>query len=473
MKIVTIGSAIALSGLSATALYAGQPPDSVTSDAYLNTAMGTSALANNAVPAQACVPYALYVLNQLASYYDSSCANTAAGASALKFNLTGGSNTAFGVFAMQANTSGSYNTAIGTMALYENTTGYSNSAFGAYALFSNTTGKWNTATGIYSLNANTTGTGNTAVGRGTMIKSNADNNVALGMKSMHWNTAGSSNTAAGAYSLFNNLAGNNLTAVGFQALASNTTGSGNNAQGYQAMYSNTTGSNNAAIGEGALFANVTGVGNNAIGLTALENMTAGNRNTAVGNNAGLYLGSGSYNTYIGWESGPASGGTPASENYVTRIGVTYHDPNAPGSPTTYISGIYGVPLSGNAVVVTSTGQLGVASVSSERFKTDVAAMGPKTEKLAQLRPVTFKLKTDAQGALQYGLIAEEVARVYPELVIRDEHGRIDGVRYDELAPMLLNEVQKDHAVIESLARQNEVMQKQIAALIARTAATGP
>jgi hypothetical protein len=99
-------------------------------------------------------------------------------------------------------------------------------------------------------------------------------------------------------------------------------------------------------------------------------------------------------------------------------------------------------LSGNAVVVTSSGQLGVAAVSSERFKTAIAPMGTNSEKLQELRPVTFKLKSDATGMRQYGLIAEEVAKVYPELVIRDASGRIDGVRYDELAPMLLNEVQK-------------------------------
>jgi hypothetical protein len=109
---------------------------------------------------------------------------------------------------------------------------------------------------------------------------------------------------------------------------------------------------------------------------------------------------------------------------------------------TFIAGIYNVPLSGQTVVVNSFGQLGVSSVSSERFKTGIATMGSNTEKLGQLRPVTFKLKTDAKSTLQYGLIAEEVAKVYPELVIRDEKGRIDGMRYDELAPMLLNELQK-------------------------------
>jgi Chaperone of endosialidase len=110
----------------------------------------------------------------------------------------------------------------------------------------------------------------------------------------------------------------------------------------------------------------------------------------------------------------------------------------------FVAGIYNVPLTGNPVVVTSSGQLGVQAVSSERFKTAIAPMGSNSAKLGQLRPVTFHLKTDPKGTLQYGLIAEEVAKVYPELVIRGEKGRIDGVRYDELAPMLLNEMQQQH-----------------------------
>jgi endosialidase-like protein len=119
---------------------------------------------------------------------------------------------------------------------------------------------------------------------------------------------------------------------------------------------------------------------------------------------------------------------------------------------TFIAGIYGTSVGGSAfMVVSSTGQLGV-TVSSERFKTAIAPMGSNSGELQQLRPVTYHLKTDPKGALQYGLIAQEVAKVYPELVIRDEKGRIDGVRYDELAPMLLNEVQQQAAEVHNLTR---------------------
>ena len=114
------------------------------------------------------------------------------------------------------------------------------------------------------------------------------------------------------------------------------------------------------------------------------------------------------------------------------------------------------------MVVTSNGQLGVAAVSSERFKTAIEPMGSDTAKLEQLRPVTFKLKTDANGTRQYGLIAEEVAKVYPELVIRDENGHIDGVRYDELAPMLLNEMQKQQQVNAAQAAKIDSLEQQVA-----------
>jgi hypothetical protein len=194
--------------------------------------------------------------------------------------------------------------------------------------------------------------------------------------------------------------------VGTEALYSNTTGSTNNASGIQALYKNTTGSNNIAQGYAAGYL-----------------ITTGSNNIDIGN--------------VG----------EAGDSGAIRIGATGKQTSA------YIEGIYSNSLSGLAVVVTSSGQLGVSGASSERFKTAIAPMGADTAKLGQLRPVSFKLKSDAKGTRQYGLIAEEVAKVYPELVIRDQHGRIDGVRYDELAPMLLNETQKQAAKIRDLRQQ--------------------
>jgi hypothetical protein len=261
---------------------------------------------------------------------------------------------------------------------------------------------------------------------------------------------GNGNTGMGTSALLKLTTGTLNTASGYNALYSNTTGNENTASGIQALYSNTTGSSNAASGVNALYYNTTGSYNTASGRGALQSNTTGSNNIAEGYLAGYYLTTGSNNIDIGSFGVAAESGT-------IRIGRTSIQ------TATYIAGIYNVPLSGNAVVVTSTGQLGVAAVSSERFKTAIAPMGSNTSKLGQLRPVTFHLKTDPKGALQYGLIAEEVAKVYPDLVIRNESGRIDGVRYDELAPMLLNEVQQQQRRIAAQAAKNVAQNEHIAA----------
>jgi Chaperone of endosialidase len=221
---------------------------------------------------------------------------------------------------------------------------------------------------------------------------------------------------------------------------------------------NTTGSNNTASGLEALFHNKNGHNNTATGRSALQS-NRGSNNIAEGFQAGLNLTTGSNNIDIGNLG-------VAAESATIRIGTQV--PSALQT-NTYIAGIYPNTIANPfPVVIDSTGHLGVGSVSSERFKTAIAPMGANTAKLEQLRPVTFHLKTDPHGALQYGLIAEEVAKVYPELVIRGEKGRIDGVRYDELAPMLLNEMQKKNAAqdaeIRDLKQQQLRMQQQMAEL---------
>jgi hypothetical protein len=246
----------------------------------------------------------------------------------------------------------------------------------------------------------------------------------------------------------------NSTAVGFAALQSNTGGPNNTAFGYQALFSNTVGKGNAAQGVNALYSNTTGIRNIGIGSNALYDNVSGGYNIALGFDAGYNVTTGSNNIEIG-----ASG--TASDNGTIQIGVQ-------GTQTsTTIAGIFGTTVTGSAVYVTTTGQLGVLA-SSERFKTDVEAMGAAGEKLGQLRPVTFKLKTDPTGTVQYGLIAEEVAKVYPELVIHGAGGRIDGVRYEELSPMLLYEVQQQQhklqvqrATLQTLAEQNKNQAVQI------------
>jgi len=214
------------------------------------------------------------------------------------------------------------------------------------------------------------------------------------------------------------------------------TGSSNVASGFDALYSNTAGNSNTASGVGALRSNTTGSDNIAEGYQAGYYLTTGGSNIDIGN-AGM-----------------------AADNGIIRIGTSR--PKALQTAT-YIAGIYNVPLSGNAVVVTPSGQLGVV-VSSERFKTGITLIGPSSSKLEQLRPVMFHLKSDPKGALQYGLIAEEVAKIYPELVIRDEKGRIDGVRYDELTPMLLNEMQQQQLKIAAQDQHSASQDAQISQL---------
>jgi hypothetical protein len=351
----------------------------------------------------------------------------------------GNYNTAMGTAALVSLTSGGNNTAAGYEALGSNTSGYSNTAAGYQALLTNSTGGENTAFGFEALHGNTVGGSNTA----------------LGFYALADNTSGGNNTAAGWGVLAQNTTGNYNTASGYEALYSNTDGNYNNAAGYFALHNNSIGSQNSASGVQALYGNKTGNYNTASGTDALFSNTSGSSNIAEGYKAGYNLTTGSNNIDIGNLGVAAESGT-------IRIGTTSTQTAA------YVAGIYGTSVTGSAVVVSSTGQLGV-TVSSERFKTAIAPMGSYTAKLTQLRPVTFHLKTDPGGALQAGLIAEEVAKVYPELVVRDLNGRIDGVRYDELAPMLLNEVQQQQGKLVVAAEKNAAQDVKISQLTAQLA----
>lgn len=313
---------------------------------------------------------------------------------------------------------------------------YGNTAMGTDVLSNQTAGYYyNTGAGFLALYLNTTGQYNTAFGTAALLEN-----------------AASYNTAVGTFALELNGAGTNNTAVGYDALGQNTGGGENTAIGVQALYSNTGGTFNVAVGQGALQANQNGFGNTAIGETALLNAT-GSGNIAIGEKAGVSLTAGNGNIYIGSSGGP--------ESDTIRIGGSVQT-------ATYVAGIYASQVTGSAVYVTSSGQLGVLA-SSERFKTTIAPMGGETAKLNLLRPVTFKLKTDSAGTRQYGLIAEEVAKIYPELVIRDDLGKIEGVRYEELAPMLLNELQQQEQKIATQDRRAAIQDVEIGHLKAQLA----
>jgi trimeric autotransporter adhesin len=427
MKHLPILSAISITALLAAAgtAYGQQPPDVVQSDSSWNTAMGTEAL--QSVTPNSCLYCGIE--------------NTAAGAFAMQNNTSGGGNVAVGFLAMQFNVTGHNNTGVGDSALQDNTTGEFNTAVGSGALLRSTTAYNNTGIGLDALVYNTTGGNNTATGANALFSNTtAGENTAIGYNALYFNTTGGENTASGAVSLYSNKTGNNNTATGYAALQSNTNGASNTASGNHALYSNTTGFHDTADGAEALFSNTTGNFNTAFGLEALFSNRSGSNNVAVGTSAG-YLTTGSNNIDIGNQGAAGESGT-------IRVG-------APGAQTVaYIAGIENAKVTGSAVYVTAKGQLGVLA-SSERYKTAITSMENQTDRLQRLRPVTFHLKTEPQGDVQYGLIAEEVAKVYPELVVRNEAGKIEGVRYDELAPMLLNEVQRQAAEIRELKQQQK------------------
>jgi len=244
------------------------------------------------------------------------------------------------------------------------------------------------------------------------------------------------------------------TAEGTDSLFSLTTGVWNTASGFEALKNDTTGSANTATGFRALSDNLSGNGNTAVGSRALVNNNAGDRNIAVGANSGLNIATGSFNIDIG------NVGT-AADNKTIRIGsVGSHD-------FTFIAGISGVPLpDGVPVVVRADGQLGIASISSARFKEQIEPMDKTSEAVLALKPVTFRYKRDIdpQGMPQFGLVAEEVAKVNPNLVTRDAKGELYTVRYEAVNAMLLNEFLKEHRKVEELQASGAEQAKEIKAL---------
>lgn len=311
-----------------------------------------------------------------------------------------------------------------------------NTAEGQGALLSLTTGTYNTALGAFSLRGNTEGNLNTATGAGALLVNTADQNTATGAGALLSNTIGIRNTANGAFTLLTNRTGIENTATGCQALYNNTSGSENTANGAFALYYNTTGHDNAANGQAALVNNTTGNDNTADGVTALDNNTTGSNNIAVGSMADFNLTTGDFNIEIG------NNGV-AGEAFTIRIGDVEAQTRA------FIAGIFAVPVAGTGVVVDSDGELGVA-VSSQRFKDEIKPMDNASEAILALKPVTFRYKheIDPKRIPQFGLVAEEVAKVNPDLVACDAKGEPYTVRYDAVNAMLLNEFIKEHHKVQ-------------------------
>jgi Chaperone of endosialidase len=314
-----------------------------------------------------------------------------------------------------------------------------NTAEGAGALFSLTTGAYNTALGLTALFHDTAGKFNTATGAGALFSNNGDRNTAHGINALRFNTAGDSNTAMGANALYRNNNSFN-TAIGDSALFVNNTGSDNTAIGANALDSNTMGSSNTAIGNGALSSNATTNANTAIGVFSLANST-GASNTALGFLAGFAVGGGGNNIHIG--------------NFGLNTDTTTIRIGGQGIQTaTFIAGISGALIAGAPVLVSANGQLGVA-VSSQRFKDEIKPMDKASEAILALKPVTFRYKKelDPDRIPQFGLVAEEVEKVNPDLVARDEEGKVYTVRYEAVNAMLLNEFLKEHCVVQEQSRK--------------------
>ena len=339
--------------------------------------------------------------------------NTAEGQNALFTLSTGEFNTAVGFFALDSNTTGSFNTALGAGTLFANTVS-SNTAVGAGALLSNTIGFGNTATGAFALVMNTTGL----------------TNVANGYQALFGNTTGSQNTAIGTGALFSNTTGHGNTATGLGALAANTVGQSNTANGINALVANITGSGNTAFGSGALDSNTTGHGNTALGDGAGGNVTTASNAISIGSNG------------------------------------------ANVSNSCFIGNIRGITTANNdavQVMIDSAGQLGTVS-SSRRYKTDIKPMDKGSESILALKPVSFRYKAHKDATPQFGLIAEQVAEVNPDLVVRDKNGEIYTVRYDAVNAMLLNEFLKEHRKVEEQQATIAQLKKDFGATIGQLTA---
>jgi len=294
-----------------------------------------------------------------------------------------------------------------------------NTAEGDGALFNLTTGLANTATGSAALRNNTTGDLNTANGADTLCNMMMQGNTPYGCHALESNT-GLHNTAIGCGALKDNTMGHSNTAIGFRALVDNAIGNHNTAIGYSALACNT-----------------------------------GSDNIALGRLAGTYHMAGNNNIYIG------NAGRMEPEEGKIRIGTF-------GLHTeTHIAGIRSAAVSGSPVVIGMDGRLGV-TMSSAKFKEAIKPMDKASEAILALKPVTFcyKEELDPDKIPQFGLVAEEVEKVNPDLVVRGEDGKVMTVRYEAVNAMLLNEFLKEHRQVQELKGTVAQQQKQIEALTA-------
>ena len=362
--------------------------------------------------------------------------NVAIGVATLASNVSSSQNIAIGSDAMASITSGSSNIAVGQNALNTANAASLNVAIGSSAQSSAVNASSNVAIGVNAM-SNASGTSsNIALGQNAMQNApSATLNVAIGAGAMGSAIAANTNVAIGEYAMANASGSTQNVALGMNAMVfatgTNLTGSNNVAIGTAAM-ANAMGSNsNVAIGAGTLYSN-TGSNNVAIGTNALDNSLTGAKNIAIGNNAGSALVAGESNNIDIANNGVAG------DQGVIRLGTQSTQTSC------YVAGVFGVTgATGSAipVYISSNGQLGTVA-SSRRYKTDICDISGQQEKMLKLRPVTFAYKHDTSNNKQYGLIAEEVAELYPEMIVRDGAGEIYTINYLALIPLLLNQIQE-------------------------------
>jgi hypothetical protein len=380
----------------------------------------------------------------------------------------------------------------------------SNTADGVNALLSITTGLYNSAFGFDSLLANSTGSFNTGIGAGALLLNNGDptagegiNNTAVGAGALLSNTTGAGNNAVGAFALFNESTGFFNQAVGHSALVSTVGGSQNIAVGDQAMFFNTSGSFNTAVGDDALFDCVDGDSNVAIGDEA-GNAYTGSESNNICIGAGTN-GTAGENDAIRIGDNSTSGGIDVVNNgalanaivigpglstqgitVLTLIGfgnasIANGLSTTTGASSCNIGGIFNQtpPAGSHTVTVGPNNQLADATLSSRRFKKDIAPIDKISEAILALRPVTFHWKTDNTNEPEFGLVAEEVAEVNLDWITRNPQGEISGVRYETIPILLLNEFLKEHKKVQNLevtvAQQQKGMEVLTAQLKAQAA----
>ncbi len=398
--------------------------------------------------------------------------NVALGNRAL-MNVRGGDfNTALGWDALRSNSLGSRNTAIGMESLTDNKGGNDNTAIGSFALTDNTTGQYNTASGSVALYKNTTGSHNTASGGGVLSKNTeGSHNTASGAFALSENVNGNHNTASGVYALKKNIRGGFNTAMGSEALKENTYGKLNTASGYQALTNNTEGSHNTAAGFSALSQNITGSKNTASGSGALMLNAGGDSNTAIGYGAGGHNNTGSNNIFIGFQAGNNRSYQSRSNTLVIGNGSSKEDELITGDFAAHTVNINGaLHASGN-----------LTQNSDARLKKDIQPLTHALDAILQLQGKTYRWKEDTTFANKQdiGLVAQEVEKVFPELVAENEQG-YKGIAYSKLTAVLIEAIKEQQGQmttqqdqIASLEKENTelktIMAEQMDALLARVA----